>query len=147
MNITLREIEEKDFAKLLALFREFASFQKMPEKMINSTEQMEKEKKYLQGFVALNASGEIVGYATWFYAYFTWVGKSMYMDDLYVTPDYRGKGIGTRLINKIIQHAMTTSCQRVRWQVSKWNAPAIRFYQSLGAIVDHVESNCDLVLR
>lgn len=147
MDITLREIEEKDFAKLLSLFREFATFQKMPEKMINSAEQMEKEKNYLQGFVAMNTYGEIVGYATWFYAYFTWVGKSMYMDDLYVTPDCRGKGIGTQLINKIIQHARTNSCQRVRWQVSKWNSPALGFYQSLGAIVNDVESNCDLVLR
>ena len=147
MQINIREIEEKDFSALAALFQDFASFQKMSEHMTNSIEQMSGEQEFLNGFVTTNESGEIIGYATWFYAYFTWVGKSMYMDDLYVQPDYRGQGVGTQLIHKVIENAKAENCKRLRWQVSAWNKPAIGFYESLGAKVDDVESNCDLVLN
>ena len=144
MQINIREIEEKDYTSLVTLFHEFAAFQKMPEKMINSVEQMQMEKEYLNGYVAHTETHEIVGYLTWFYVYFTWVGKSMYMDDLYVKQTHRGNGIGTLLINKLIGYAREMNCNRLRWQVSEWNKPAIGFYESLGAKVDGTESNCDL---
>lgn len=144
MNITVRQLNPDDYLCLEKLFAEFAEFENHPELMTNSAEQMQDETNYLNGFVAVNESNEVIGYATYFFAYFTWVGKSLYMDDLYVTNDYRGKGIGTKLINKIIEKAKQENCKRLRWQVSDWNKPAIKFYESLGAKISPVESNCDI---
>lgn len=145
MTVTIRKIDERDFLVLISLFKEFALFEKLPEKMTNSVEQMLREKEYLTGFVAVNDADEILGYATYFFGYYTWIGKSLYMDDLYVRPDFRGAGVGTKLINEVIAFAKAESCKKLRWQVSEWNQPAIDFYKSLGANVDAVESNCDLV--
>jgi len=141
----IRQITESDFPVLISLFREFALFEKLPDKMTNSVEQMLVERDYLTGFVAVNSEGEILGYATYFFGYYTWIGKSLYMDDLYVRPDFRGTGIGTKLINEVIAFAKAENCKKLRWQVSEWNQPAIDFYKSLGANVDAVESNCDLL--
>ena len=145
MAVTIRKIEQRDFLVLISLFKEFALFEKLPEKMTNSVEQMLSEKEYLTGLVAVNPADEILGYATYFFAYYTWIGKSLYMDDLYVRPNFRGSGVGTMLINGIIAFAKVENCRKLRWQVSEWNQPAIDFYKSLGATVDAVESNCDLV--
>ena len=145
MTVVIRKIEEIDFPVLITLFREFALFEKLPEKMTNTVEQMLREKEYLTGFVAVNAADEIMGYATYFFGYYTWIGKSLYMDDLYVRPDFRGQGIGTMLINEVIAFAKSEKCKKLHWQVSEWNQPAIDFYKSIGANVDAVESNCDLV--
>lgn len=145
MTVTIRKIDERDFLVLISLFKEFALFEKLPEKMTNSVEQMLREKEYLTGFVAVNDADEILGYATYFFGYYTWIGKSLYMDDLYVRPDFRGAGVGTKLIKEVIAYAKAENCKKLRWQVSEWNQPAIDFYKSLGANVDAVESNCDLV--
>jgi GNAT superfamily N-acetyltransferase len=145
MTVTIRKIDECDYLVLISLFKEFALFEKLPEKMTNSVEQMLREKEYLTGFVAVNDVDEIVGYATYFFGYYTWIGKSLYMDDLYVRPNFRGAGVGTKLISEVIAFAKAENCKKLRWQVSEWNQPAIDFYKSLGANVDAVESNCDLV--
>ena len=145
MTVTIRPIEERDYATLILLFQEFAHFEKLPEKMTNSVEQMLREKEYLTGFVAVSPEDEILGYATYFFGYYTWIGKSLYMDDLYVRPNLRGAGVRTKLINEVIAFAKAENCKKLRWQVSEWNQPAIDFYKSLGANVDAVESNCDLV--
>jgi len=146
MNIKIREITENDFEALLALFMEFAVFEKLPEKMTNTLEQIKAEKAYLKGFVAVDDDHEIVGYVTCFFAYYTWIGKSLYMDDLYVRPSFRGSGVGSKLINSVITFAKAEGCKKLKWQVSEWNQPAINFYKSLGASVDSIESNCDLLL-
>ena|SRR5665647_121336 len=146
MNITIRSAKEDDYEAILELFREFAHFENLDERMTNSVEQMKTEKAYFNCFVAVNSRNEIVGYATYFFAYFTWTGKSLYMDDLYVKESHRGEGIGTLLINQVIAYAKASNCHKLRWQVSDWNAPAIGFYKSLGAVVDAQERNCDLDL-
>jgi ribosomal protein S18 acetylase RimI-like enzyme len=143
MDFRIRPIEKTDYEELILMFNEFATFQKMPDKMINSVELIAEESDYLNGFVVENDLGGLVGYATYFYAYFTWIGKSLYMDDLYVKPDYRHKGLGQKLIDSVINKAKADKCKKVRWQVSKWNQNAIDFYKSIGAKVDSVESNCD----
>lgn len=142
--ITIREATEADFQRLTELFREFAAFENLEHRMTNSVEKMMTEQEFFNGFVAVNPAGRIVGYATWFYCYYTFSGKSMYMDDLYITPEYQGKGLGTLLIKAVIGKARETRCNKLRWQVSEWNHTAIEFYKQLGAEIDEVERNCNL---
>ena len=144
--ITIRPVREEDFSALVELFHEFAHFEHLDERMTNSVAQMKSEKEYFNCLVVVNFQQEIVGYATYFYAYFTWTGKSLYMDDLYVKESHRSRGIGTLLINNVIAFAKANGCHKLRWQVSDWNAPAIGFYKSIGAVIDAQERNCDLVL-
>lgn len=145
--VTIREINENDFPTLIELFKEFATFQKSAQQMTNSVEQMQKEMEYIGGYVAISAENSIVGYATCFFAYYSWIGKSLHLDDLYVKPEFRGKGVGTLLITKIKEHAINSNCKKLSWQVSNWNQPAIAFYKSLGATIDTDRSDCYLWLN
>lgn len=145
MKIKIEEIVEEDFGTLIELFRELAVFENLPEKMINSVERMKTEKDFFRGFTIKDENNLILGYVTFFFAYYTWVGKSLYMDDLYIREEHRGKGLGTQLIKKVISFAKETNCQKLRWQVSNWNKSAIKFYKSLGAQIDEVDKNCDLM--
>lgn len=142
----IRSITPNDYSHLVKLFSEFAEFEKHPDLMTNSLEQMQNEQELINGYVA-TINDEIVAYVTYFYAYYTWVGKSLYLDDLYVQPNYRSKGIGSKLINKVIEKAKSENCKRLRWQVSNWNSPAIKFYESLGAKISPTENNCDLKIK
>lgn len=147
MDVTIEQIREDDFEDLIFLFEEFAGFQKLSERMINTVERMNAEKDFFRGFIIRNGRREILGYTIFFFAYFTWTGKALYMDDLYIRERYRGQGLGKLLINKVKEYAEDTGCHKVRWQVSDWNHPAINFYKELGAIVDNLERNCDLNLK
>ncbi len=144
MEITIRTAEVRDFPQILELFEEFAAFEKRP--MTNSLEKMTREQDFFHCFVAENSDGHIIGYASYFYCYFTWTGKALHLDDLYLKPNYRGKGLGTKLINTVIDLARNSGCHKVHWQVSGWNEPAKGFYKKLGATIDATEENCDLVL-
>lgn len=146
MKLNIRLATENDFEKLINLFQEFALFEKVPEKMINSANQMKKEKDFFNCFIAETQEKEIVGYTIFFYFYLSWTGKSLYMDDLYVKDNFRGKGIGTNLIEKVISFAKENGCHKLRWQVSDWNKNAINFYKKLGAEIDVNERNCNLIL-
>ncbi|MDD4968715.1 MAG: GNAT family N-acetyltransferase [Paludibacter sp.] len=147
MEIRIRNADESDFLQIVNLFKEFASFEKLPEKMINSVERMTGEKDFFNCFVAVTNDNIIIGYVSYFFCYYTWIGKSLYMDDLYVKPEYRATGIGTMLITKVIDFAKESNCHKLRWQVSEWNKPAIEFYTKIGAEIEHSEQNCDLILE
>jgi diamine N-acetyltransferase len=88
-----------------------------------------------------------VGFASYYFTYFSWTGKAIYLDDLYVVASYRGKGIGRRLLEEIISIGKRENCKRLKWQVSKWNEAAISFYKNIGAAIDDTEINCDLLLQ
>lgn len=103
------------------------------------------EKDLFRAFVAV-LDNTIVGFATFFPAYYSWSGKAIYLDDLYVLPEHRKQGIGKQLLQAVIQQAQADRCKKVRWQVSQWNQNAIEFYQAMGAVIDNVEMNCDLQL-
>lgn len=141
--INIISISEEHFDGLLNLFKEFAEFQQSSDKMLNTIDRMKEDREYINGLVAVNRNNDIIGYVTFFFAYYTWSGKSLYMDDLYIQPAYRGSGLGTTLIKKVILLAEISKCAKLRWQVSKWNISAIGFYKKLGAVVDDVEMNCD----
>ncbi|NDV47300.1 GNAT family N-acetyltransferase [Paludibacter sp. 221] len=146
MKYNIRIATENDFEKLIILFEEFALFEKVPEKMLNTAERMRAEKDFFNCFVAENSENEIVGYAIFFFFYLSWSGKSLYMDDLYVKEKFRGEGIGTDLINNVIFFAKENNCHKLRWQVSNWNEKAINFYKKIGAEIDEDERNCNLIV-
>lgn len=146
MEFKIRLAEEDDFEKIIGLIREFAEFEKHPEAMANSAERMKTEKDYFSCFVAETHENEIIGYVAWFFSYYTWSGKSIYIDDIYVKELFRGKGIGSKLLNQVIGFARKEECHRVRWQVSDWNVQAMQLYRKMGAEIDRTKLNCDLIL-
>ena len=145
MNIKLRPATEADFPEILGMIKELALFEKAPEKVTNSVEQMQREKDFFRCIMAENEDGIIVGMALYFFAYYTWVGKSLYLDDLYIKPDYRGNGIGTMLLKEIMKISKEEKCTRIRWQVLDWNTPAIDLYKKMGMTLDEEWINCDWI--
>lgn len=147
MNVAVKRATVQDFPKILALIKEFSVFQGTPEKVTITLEQMIEERKFFRCFIAKADNHEIVGFATFFFAFYSWTGKAIYLDDLYVQQAYRKQGIGKRLLEAVIDLARTENCKKVRWQVSEWNVHAIDFYKRMGAQIDEVEINCDLVIQ
>jgi len=146
MQITIRKVTVKDFPAIIDLINEFAIFQKTPWKATISLEEMNKEKDLFQGFVAESTDNKIVGFASFYFTFFSWSGKGMYLDDLYVTRQYRNQKIGVQLLNAVVDLAKREQCKKLRWQVSSWNHQAIDFYKKMGAIIDEVDINCELTL-
>ena len=146
MNIIIRKAAETDFAAIYSLIKEFAVFQKTPEKVKITLEQMEQEKDFFKCFVAEAGGNKIVGFASFFFAYYSWTGKALYLDDLYVVEQYRKQQVGAQLLGAVIDLAKREQCKKLRWQVSNWNENAIDFYKKMGASIDDVEINCDLEL-
>ncbi len=142
MDVIIRPATEKDFPEILSMIRELAEYEKAPEKVTNSVEQMKREKDLFRCLVAETGTGEIAGMAIFFIAYFTWVGKSLYLDDIYVRPQYRKQKTGTKLLKHIFRVAQEEGCKRVRWQVLKWNSTAIEMYRKYGATIDDEWLNC-----
>jgi GNAT superfamily N-acetyltransferase len=137
MSINIRKATEEDFPAILSLIKELAAFEKSPEQVTNTTRQMKKEKHLFDSFVAETDSGEIVGMAVYFFAYYTWVGKSLYLEDIYVKEPFRRNRIGSALLKKIFEVARTEDCKRVRWQVLSWNHSAIEMYSKSGAEISN----------
>ncbi|MEO6721958.1 MAG: GNAT family N-acetyltransferase [Ferruginibacter sp.] len=147
MNINIRKAGPEDFSTILTLIKEFSIFQKTPEKVTITLEQMVAEKDISQCLVAETNDGEIVAFATYFFAYYSWSGKALYLDDLYVKETFRKQAIGKKLLDSIISIGKNEHCKKIRWQVSGWNSAAIDFYKKMGAVIDETEINCDLVIR
>jgi len=142
MNSNIRKAKEEDFPAILSLIKMLAEFEKAPEKVTNSVEQMKQEKEHFQCFIAETDTGEIVGMALFYFVYYTWVGKSLYLDDIYVKESFRKQKIGTDLLRKVFEIARAENCKRVRWQVLNWNKPAIEMYKKCGAEIDDEWLNC-----
>lgn len=139
----IRPARPADFPAIMEMIKELALFEKAPEKVTNTVEQMFEEQDCFECLVAAKEDGEVVAMALYYYAYYTWVGKSLYLDDLYVKEDYRGHKIGSQMLNAVFEAAREASCKRVRWQVLNWNTPAIDLYDKAGADIDPEWCNCD----
>jgi len=143
MKITIRKAIEKDFFAILSLEKELAAFEKSTFKVTNSVEMMKKEKDFFHCFVAEDKDEGIVGTAVYCFVYYVGVGKSLYLDNLYVKESFRGKKIGSELLKKVFKIAKKENCKKVRWQVLNWNKQAINIYKKYGANIDDEWSNCD----
>jgi GNAT superfamily N-acetyltransferase len=86
--------------------------------------------------LATEVDGAVIGYALFFHNYSTFLGrKGLYLEDLYVHPDHRGKGLGKAMLTRLAALAVERGCARFEWSVLDWNQPAIDFYEVMGAVV------------
>ena len=143
MDITIRKANAKDFSSVVEMIHEFASFQQTPEKVFITEAQMETNQDLFNCLVAETDDKKVVGFVSFFFAFYSWSGRAIYLDDLYVREEYRKKGVGKKLLMMVIDIAKQTDCKKARWQVSNWNTNAIEFYKSIGAEINTIEINCD----
>jgi ribosomal protein S18 acetylase RimI-like enzyme len=144
--MVIRNAEPADFPEIISLINEFSLFQKTPEKVTITLEQLIDDKDIFNCFVAETIDKEIAGFATYFYSYHSWSGKGLYLDDLYVKENFRNLSVGKQLLNTVINFAKDQNCKKVRWVVSNWNLNAIEFYKKIGAAVDTTDLICELTL-
>ncbi len=88
--------------------------------------------------------GRVVGFALWYIRYSTWKGQRMYLEDFYVEPSMRRKGIGAMLFEGLVRQARESGLNGVVWQALDWNEPALNFYRKYGAKLDYEWVNCSL---
>jgi len=129
---------EDDAPTLLRLIRELAEHEKIADQVVATEDDLRRtmfgEQKYAEALIARH-DGEPVGFALFFHNYSTLLGKpGLYLEDLYVRPEARGKGVGLRLLTELARIARERDCGRMEWWVLDWNRPAIRFYEKLGAV-------------
>ena len=139
MKITIRQSQKKDMPKVLEYIQELATYEKEPDEMVNTVENLEKngfgENKVFDCIVA-EIENNVVGFALYYTGYSTWKGRTLYLEDFLVSEDYRGKGIGKLLFNQVILEAKKRGVKRMDWQVIDWNDPAINFYKKYNATLD-----------
>ena len=134
----IRLAKPEDIADIHRLIYELAVYEKAPEQMVATVDQINgslfKDNPVAFCHVA-EVDGQIVGIALWFLNYSTWLGKpGIYLEDLYVQPEYRGHGIGKGFMKTLAQLCTERGYERFQWWVLDWNKPSIEFYKSLGAV-------------
>jgi GNAT superfamily N-acetyltransferase len=138
-NIEIRAVIKTDVQQLLGLIKELAKFERAPNEVTNTEEQMLKDgfsdDKIFDAFVA-EIDGQIIGAAIVYYRYSTWKGRCLYLEDLIVTEAFRGKGAGKMLFEKCIEYGKQKNCKLMCWQVLDWNTPALDFYKKYNATLD-----------
>jgi len=134
---TIRPATAADAPLIFTFIRELAEYEHLSHAVVATEENIREslfgERPYAECVFGCVA-GEPVGFALFFHNYSTFLGQpGLYLEDLYVRPTARGKGVGRKLLNHLAQLAVDRGCGRMEWAVLNWNEPAIRFYQSIGA--------------
>jgi|SRR5690348_14316245 len=134
MQISIRRAEKKDCPRLLELVKELAVYERAPDEVTVTLEHFEDsgfgKAPVWWAFVAtLAPSDQIVGFALYYIRYSTWKGCRLYLEDLLVTNEMRGKGAGKLLFDRILEEAKEKKLNGIVWQVLEWNEPAINFYK------------------
>ncbi|XP_029924648.1 diamine acetyltransferase 2-like [Myripristis murdjan] len=144
MNFKIRAAKKDDCKDISRMIMELATYGKMPDEVKISHKELERDgfssNPFFQCLVAEvpeeNKSKEghtIVGYALYIHTYSTLKGPAVYMEDLYVMPDFRGQGIGKSLMSKVAQLGKEKQCMRLQFAVLDWNTPSLDFYVAKGA--------------
>ncbi|XP_058902477.1 thialysine N-epsilon-acetyltransferase isoform X2 [Kogia breviceps] len=115
-SVLIREAKEGDCGNILRLIRELAEYEKLSDQ------------------VKISEEGPcVVGYGLYYFIYSTWKGRNVYLEDIYVKPEYRGQGIGSKIIKKVAEVALDKGCSQFRLAVLDWNKGAMDLYKALGA--------------
>ena len=147
MMAKIRKGKKEDLPRLLELIRELARYEKAEDQVKNTVEAMEEDgfgDNPVYGFLIAEKENEIVGASIYYYRYSTWYGRRLYLEDLIVTEDKRGQGIGKELFEATIEIGKKTNCTGMMWQVLDWNEPAISFYKKYDTQFDSEWVNCNM---
>ena len=147
MEIIIRKGLQADLLSALALIKELATFEKAPDEVIVTIEEMEidgfGENSVFKFFVA-EVDNKIVGISLYYIKYSTWKGKCVFLEDIIVTEQFRQFGIGKKLFDEVVKVSKELNVQRLEWQVLNWNEPAIKFYKKVNSVFDSEWINCKL---
>jgi GNAT superfamily N-acetyltransferase len=165
MNFNIRRAVKEDCPRLLELVQELATYERAPNEVTvtldHFTESGFGKNPVWWAFVAellstseegqsplatswRGAGGEVVGFALYYIRYSTWKGQAMYLEDILITNEMRGKGIGRLLFDRLVEEAREKKFNRIIWQVLDWNEPAINFYKKYNAEIDGGWLNCSI---
>ena len=135
--LRLRPAERGDEALILSFIRELAAYEKLSHEVVATEEELAMSlfgPRPMAEAVLGFWEGEAAGFSLFFYNFSTFLGRpGLYLEDLYVKPGMRGRGIGRALLTNLAQLAVARNCGRVEWSVLDWNEPSIEFYRNLGA--------------
>lgn len=143
MNILTRQGTKNDIPSVFELVKELAVYEKALHMVSNNVEKMYRDyDEKLFDFHIAEDNGKIVGISLYYFRYSTWKGKMLYMEDIIVTEDMRGNGIGKLLFDATVATARDKSCNGMSWQVLDWNTSALGFYRKYGTSFDDEWINC-----
>lgn len=134
----IRPAQRGDEGAIMDLIHGLAAYEKAPQEVVNTATELGThlfDEKVCDALVA-EADGKVVGFALFYTNYSTWKGKCLYLEDLFILPENREHGIGSKLFDEVVNIAKKRGVRRMDWQVLDWNEPAIKFYQKKKAHLD-----------
>jgi GNAT superfamily N-acetyltransferase len=147
-NISIRKAQSTDMLAVHNLVKELAEYEKAPQEVITNPGVYQEdgfgERPFFECFVAEMESEGIVGIAFFYFGYSTWKGKMLYLDDLVIARAHRRQGIGSQLLDHLIEYGKAHGANQIRWHVLDWNEPAIKMYEKIGADLDSEWITCKL---
>jgi len=137
--LTLRPATASDVPHILAFIRELAAYEREPDAVLATEADLLRDgfsepRRFHSLMAEWNAAP--AGFALYFHSYSTWEGRAgIYLEDLFVRPEFRGKGVGKALLTKVAAIAVAEGCARFEWSVLDWNQPSNDFYRQMGAVM------------
>lgn len=136
-DLEIRPARTSDAATILRFVRELAVFEESESEVVATEQSIEAtlfgDASTAHALICLT-DGAPIGFAVYFFNYSTWQGRNgLYLEDLYVSPEHRGAGAGTAILRRLANLALENDCGRFEWSVLRWNTPAIRVYDGIGA--------------
>ena len=139
MNFSIRPATKNDLPEVLALVKELALYEKAPEEVTITLEELEKDgfgETPLYWIILAENENGIMGMSFYYIRYSTWKGKCLYLEDIVVKEEFRGQKIGKVLFEETIKAAKAMNAKLMNWQVLDWNEPALNFYKKFDAEMD-----------